>query len=302
MQSPSDIVPFIFYIITFVAGLLGNMSILTLNILDWMKSLDLTSCDLIVSGLGVSNICLQFAFFASYLCSLINLEFFQRHAVQYFLTSKCFFDLLSLWITTWLCLYYCVRIVNCSWPPFLWVKEKFSKMVPWLILYSTIVSLAISLPRIWDFLRVTSANSTLNISSNSTPTNQMTDSSSNILFVTHLTVSLLAFTGMVLSAVIIITSLHMHMKKMARGSDGFRSPQTDAHLGAIKTVSLLLILYILFYTSQSFLILRVVKRGEKAYIACTCVVSIFPTLNSLILIMGSSRLKNGLVQALLHVK
>ncbi|XP_078539530.1 taste receptor type 2 member 7-like [Lissotriton helveticus] len=302
MLSPADIALLVLFMITFVTGLLGNSCILAKNAADWMKSTNLNSCDLIISSLAASNVCLQCAFFSSYLCSTINLDFFLTQALQYFLAMKCIFDSLSVWTSAWLCVHYCVKIVTCNRALFLQLKMNFPRMVPWLILYSVLISLVISLPRLWDFRRASKANTTLAVSGNGATSKPITDSSSAFLFVTYVSVFVLAFGIMVLSAFMIIISLSRHMKKMAESADGFRRPRQDAHLSALKTVTSLLILCVLFYLCQSFLILRVVKRGENAYIVCTCFVSIFPSLNSVILIMGSSRLKKGLVEALLHAK
>ncbi|XP_059580169.1 taste receptor type 2 member 1-like [Alligator mississippiensis] len=55
---------------------------------------------------------------------------------------------LSLWFATWLAVFYCVKITSFNQPLFLWLKLRFSGLLPWLILGSLLVSLATSLPSV----------------------------------------------------------------------------------------------------------------------------------------------------------
>ncbi|XP_069057616.1 taste receptor type 2 member 4-like [Pleurodeles waltl] len=301
MALPVDAAMFVLQVIALVSGLMGNVFILTVNFIEWVKSSsDLSSCDLILTSLAFSNLghlCLYFVIKTN---PTLNEAFSSMDsALNRFFVVVFWLRCCSLWFATWYCVYCCVKIVRFTQPHIVRMTKVLLKNVHWLLLGSAVISLASCLPSAFNFEAQSAANGLSNFSIFSTRNVSVlgpkildvknTAYISNILFV---------FAIFTFSAIAILTTLCRHMKRMRQNAKDFSNIHMDATFGAVKTVAFLLLLYSAFYVTQCLRYLYVYPSNGMVSFASTLVVAYFPAINSVILIMGIGRLKKKLTRTL----
>ncbi|XP_077667595.1 LOW QUALITY PROTEIN: taste receptor type 2 member 7-like [Eretmochelys imbricata] len=277
-------------------GVVANGYIVALNCIDWAKSRTLTSYDKIIS-LAFSRFCLQFLVTLDLFLIKIYPNLFARfQTYQLYLVIWMFINQVSLCFASCLSVFYCVKIATFNQSLFSWLKLKISKLVPLLLLGSVLYSLVTTVNFIlfsYSYC-VSSHNSTDRLSTNGT----MSDNEIKLMKFTFLIQSigsvfpLIVFTA---SSVLLIISLWRHIRKMNLNSDlnpNFRNPSTDAHVHALKSVVSFFIIYNIYYVASTLLIGNPSYcKDEWKYMGCTFVVAAYPSLHSIILILGNPKLK-----------
>ncbi|XP_077310021.1 taste receptor type 2 member 40-like [Lithobates pipiens] len=284
----------------FVTGVSGNIFILFVHFLEWLKTCKHNPCNLILNAIGISNICLQIANdiveVSFYICLDAYNDDFVNNLVTALIASL---SLSSLWCSTCLCLYYCVKIVNLNGPLFYKIKANIPVVVPWLLVFSVVLSWSVGMPALWDLYTGYSITA-LNITGNVTLEESIYpyESKCNCIFYLYVLVASLAFVIIFLAGGTIITSLCKHMTRMRQNNEGLGHSRIRTHLSAAKTVTALLILYLIFYGTFSFINNPVYVLDIETAIVCNIVISTFPTVNAIILIMRNIKLLNALKQVL----
>ncbi|XP_069057667.1 taste receptor type 2 member 40-like [Pleurodeles waltl] len=249
--------------------------------------------DLFLLFLGLTNIFMQGFTSSEQLLRLLQREMYNKDSVwKTFLILSPFFYFSSFWLNAWICVFYCIKIVNFSHPLCLRLKFRISAMLPWLVVVSLLASLAVNVSRIWSFGELpTNISTTINATSSST--------SDGI----HLFHKLLMFiTGclvpqimIVITAVLVLTSLYRHTRRMQQNNTGFTTgPSVEAHTSAAKTILSLVTLYACFTLAAMLGVKDENWYTESAtyYIYMFIGVS-YPSINSLILIFGNPKLKEA---------
>ncbi|XP_009957312.1 PREDICTED: taste receptor type 2 member 8-like [Leptosomus discolor] len=275
-----------------VVGFIGNGFITAVNIINWIKSKKISSADMILIFLSTSRFILQ----VTILMHIHNLYFADvlklASVYKAFGAIWMFVNHASLWFSTWLYVLYCVKIINVTQWLLLQIKLRISRMVPWLLLGSLVISSVTSLPFLWITTSTYLCSSTGYCRENSTA--HITDWGSS-----HLYLLLLYFVGCffplvlsVVTSVLLITSLWKHTKKMQCYVDTFRDPLIDVHLTAIKSIISFLILYLSSFVAQILLILSTSQSKDVVKVAISLVVAgAYPSIHSIILIIVNSKLK-----------
>ncbi|XP_069470017.1 taste receptor type 2 member 7-like [Ambystoma mexicanum] len=287
MVSPLDMPLLPAFALIHLTGLSVNLLILAVKCMEWRQNIDLNACDVIIASLGGCNLLLQCATFAKQFFFTYWYKTFSdgRVALPFLVTGYALFSC-SIWFSTWLSVYYCLKIGNSKQSIFLWLEVRFHKVVPWLLLGSVIESVAISLPLIWDL--------EIPFPANQTSYAPRIMSRCSCIYQFHVAVHFLALTICCCAAVAILLSLWRHVRRMQQNAESFRSAQLGAHLGAVKTVTALLILYV---ASSILLTLTVVlhqiEDSKSAALINAILYSALPSVNGFILIMGNTRLKKA---------
>ncbi|XP_065257459.1 taste receptor type 2 member 7-like [Emys orbicularis] len=291
---------FIFYLIIsaieFSVGVVVNGYIVALNCIDWAKSRTLTSYDKIITSLAFSRFCLQF-FMTDYSLFRIYSNLFVRfQTAQLYTVIWLFINQMSLCFASCLSVFYCVKIATFNQSLFSWLKLKISKLVPWLLLGSVLYCLVTTVAfTLFSYSYcLSSHNSTDRLSTNST----MSDNIKNLMeltFLIHSVGSIFPLIVFIVSSVLLIISLWRHIRKMNLNSDlnpNFRNPSTDAHVRALKSVVSFFIFYNIYYVVSTFSI------GNLSYLNAEWKIRVFlfigaayPSVHSIILILGKSKLK-----------
>ncbi|XP_069057622.1 taste receptor type 2 member 7-like [Pleurodeles waltl] len=280
------------------------MFILSVNFIGWIKRRsDLSSCDLLICSLALSNLCHVGLYFVISINFLLSLKFFSLDtSISWIYGAMLAFRCCSLWFCTWFCLYCYVKIETFTHPLVLRLVTRYLRSMQWLLLASALVSLAICLPSASNY-ETQPANHNLSDNSVLANRNALHNASLNILglllifsemnssYSTHTMFVFLIFLSL---GVAILIILCRHMKRMRVNADSFRNPSLKAHRGAVKTITLLLLLYSTYYVLQivafshySPKTLEILSNFANLYV---------PVFNSIILIQGISKLWKTLTE------
>ncbi|TFK03635.1 ADP-dependent glucokinase [Platysternon megacephalum] len=280
-----------------LAGVVANGYIVALNCIDWAKSRKLTSYDKIITSLAFSRFCLQvFVSSDNFLYKLYPDFFYMNETSIPYAVTWMFINQVSLCFASCLSVFYCVKIATFNQSLFNWLKLRLSKLVPWLLLGSvlyclvTTVAFTVFTYSYW----VSSHNSTDCLSRNVT----ISDNNKNhavFTFLIHGIGSISPIILFIASSALLIISLRRHIRKMSLNSDlnpSFRNRTMDAHVRALKSVVSFFILYNIYYMASTFSI------GSLAYVSdelritvCTIILPAYPSLHSIVLILGNPKLK-----------
>ncbi|XP_056388317.1 taste receptor type 2 member 40-like [Hyla sarda] len=284
----------IFNVILVVTGSTGSSVILAVQFLDWLKTDHLSPVDLIIISTGFVNLLLQGSFACNGICFLLFVEIYVQvwivNPLVAFMNSMAFS---SLWCSTTLCFYYYVKIINLNGTIFYKLKAKLPVIVPWLLVFSFVISWSTGLPAYWDIYRHSSFP-TDNATNVSTTHLLNFKSRCNCLFKIYIGLSAVAFTIILFTAGGFIKSVYKHMTQMKKNNEGLRPGKLSAHISAARTVTLLLIFHLIFYGMLNVIFTGTQDIGSILFSVSYTVASSFPTANAIVLILGNRKLSNKL--------
>ncbi|KAM3913986.1 taste receptor type 2 member 39-like [Leptodactylus fuscus] len=295
MSDIHPILAVVIHAVLFLIGFIENVFILVIHFLDWLKTHELNPCDLIIACIVLSNIFLQATVLANVVFYFLFLVIYAQVSVINVLSATmASLAFSSLCCSTCLCYYYCVKIVSLSGACFHKLKSTLPLMVPWLLAFCVALSWAVGLPAYWDIYRTT-VDPVSNSSSNGTLDFTLSiQSRCKCLFQIYTVVSAVAFTVIFITAGTLISSLCLHMRRMKQNSESSGCSKVRSHLSAARTVTLLLISYLVFYGALSTIFNETTEIGTVLFSLCFIVVSGFPVINAVILITGNRKLSNAL--------
>ncbi|KAL2779853.1 taste receptor type 2 member 1 isoform 2 [Daubentonia madagascariensis] len=252
--------------------------------------------DLLLSCLAVSRICLQLLIFYTHLGVLSLVEFltFSESFTISFLTSES-----ELWFATWLGVFYCAKIANVSHPLFFWLKMRISKLVPWLILGSLLyVSTACVFHS--KYIQPIPQNLSVGFSSKNIMTQiKVKFALQYFFFVMGFPVPLLIF---LVAVLLLVFSLGRHAQQMRNMAAGSRDPRRSADVHAMLSILSFLILYFSHYTMEGLFSSQKFQLGSFSFLFGILVLGTYPSVHSVILILGNPKLKQNVKKFLLHNK
>nr|DBA15163.1 TPA: hypothetical protein GDO54_004411 [Pyxicephalus adspersus] len=276
--------------ILIVTGLSGNIFILIVHLLDWLKTREHNPCNIIINSIGTSNIILQGAVSFQEICFFISPKLFSQVWVSFLIIGiMTSLTLSSLWCATCLCFYYCVKITNINRFMLYKLKAKLAKVVPWLIFFSVVLSWSSGMPAYWDLyfhFSLISGNKTGNVTMLMFYRN---GSRCNCFFEMSIFLASFAFAIIILTGGAIITSLCRHMSRMRQNNESWGQSRIQTHLSAVRTVTSLLVLYLVFFIIFTILSNPTSITDDVTITVGFIVVACFPTLNSIILILGNRK-------------
>ncbi|XP_078509323.1 taste receptor type 2 member 40-like [Lissotriton helveticus] len=300
MLSAFAVVSLAIFGIGTVTGIITNAFILVVNFMVSVHSLCIQPGDLIITTLGLSNICFQLTMAVNDFCAFLWDEVYFSFEVYAVINVLILFTIVSsFWFTVCLCVFYCIQILIFTRPFLIKLKQNIAKVVHWLLLGSTFTSLTISLPAAWCVDKGVSENMTYSVTVNITLEGVIPRLNPYFLLFSNLLGCTLPLILVCISNVLIIRSLCSHAKNMARGSSS-GTPRGEAGLGAARTVTSLLLIYILFYVSEVFMFLDMFPPASPWMVVCLAVIYLYSPVQSVILILGSPKLKAMSIQILHH--
>ncbi|XP_006268682.2 taste receptor type 2 member 40-like [Alligator mississippiensis] len=295
--SAIELSPIILFYLSIVAiesvtGIVGNGFILVINLASWVRNRVVSSCDMILIFLSFSRLCLQSCMLMDFVCNLFYPSFYNQEDVyENFKAIFVFLNNSSLWFATWLGVFYCAKIANFNHSSFLWLKQNISSLVPWLLAGSLLFSFGSSLSFYWDIYKVYCNYSTAFPLENTTELKVIKNT--NLFYVIFLCNASLSLPTIVFvsSIVLLISSLWRHTKRMQNNGTGLRDPSTEAHRGAIKSVFSFLILYFFNLIALILTLSNIFSAYGTWDILCMLVMSAYPMVHSVILILGNPKLR-----------
>ncbi|XP_053328045.1 taste receptor type 2 member 40-like [Spea bombifrons] len=272
----------------FLIGLSLNMCILVVNFKEWKKGARLQQYNQLHITMATVNILLQCVLTLS-LYIVWSPVLYDQGWVALFSTLPLSLIYFSVWLNTWLCVHYSTSIATFSHCAITWMKSHFSTLLPKLILASAVGSFVISLPAIWNVYSETQ-EANRNFSINSTVTGEIFVNPSYRLAGT----SLGCFLPVTLCSLCIahtLTSLLRHVWRVKHNDSGFSRPSLRAHVRAVRTMVLLLMLYMSFFVAQALsFVTNHTTEDPLAFLNWFLLLS-FPAAGSLVIIQANSKLR-----------
>ncbi|XP_005436997.2 taste receptor type 2 member 40-like [Falco rusticolus] len=288
-------------IIESMAGLLGNGTILVASSTSCIRSKILSSYDAIMIFLSLSRFFLQSWMMLDLFLSLFcETSYYEEHLFVILKTVFMFLNYSSFWSAAWLSAFYCIKIASFTQSFFIWLKQRISCLVPWVLITSSLFSFATSLPFAWDVYDVHdnfSAPSTMTNSSERRVTMKASFFLLIILCNAGIALPLIVF---VVSSILLIRSLWIHTRQIQNSATGFRNPSLEAHIGAIKSVLSFLIFYVTYFISLVPILADVFLPLSIGEAMCIAVMAACPAGHSMVLIWSNPKFRELLARVLHH--
>ncbi|KAM3674902.1 taste receptor type 2 member 2-like [Ammospiza maritima maritima] len=278
------------------AGMWINAFIVCVLCIAWVKKKTLNSNEKILLLLGCSRI--------SYLCiawiykflSFIYPNFLHVHTIlQLAVFFQAFFNHCNLWFSASLCGFYCIKIATFRNRFFIYLKLKIDRMVPWLLLGSGILALAVGIVA-YDVADTPHCNSN--------STGQGNFGTANIKMDKHFFPSFFlagfeyaaSFMAVIFSAVFLLFSLWRHKRTMQTNS--MKDLSMDAHIRAMKSIFSFLVVYSINFVCLVLNMVYVTKKLNHMTFLILVFQYIFPGLHSLVLVFSNPKLEKALLKIL----
>ncbi|OCT61883.1 hypothetical protein XELAEV_18047913mg [Xenopus laevis] len=279
-----------------ILGILTSMFIMSVNFQSWIKGQNLNPTDLLNVALAFCNMVFSVSNYAFITCIFfITCWVFEY---QVYVENYCFAYSLfcNSWLSSCLCFFYFVKVNNFKPGYLAWLKLRINTLVPRLILGTQVFSVLNSLLYLLGFSDENVENSAVPLVTNQTAI--ITDYRTCIYFYIFLLFinCCIPFLIILVTTSLNISSLYNHICRMQKNLGEFGGPSMKIHQRTVLTMTLLLIFYMLFYAvvlGYSFFL-----NTELFIWVYYTALSFFPPLQSIILIMGNSRLKQTCVNIL----
>ncbi|XP_072265292.1 taste receptor type 2 member 4-like [Pyxicephalus adspersus] len=234
-----------------IIGMVINAFIAVVNIIDITKGRALKPVDKVLLSLGLCRFVLQALLImdtVKYFIWFSDVPF-QAETALWLGVQKAL-DHCNLWLTAWLCLLYCVKIVHCRLHSFL--KQKIPRLILPVIVESVLMSMLSGGLLAWSFhekfIKSTSKNSSIHL-----------DFEINIppLVIGQFLPFLIA----AISTLLLLKTLLGHVCRIKNRGD-FSSLKMDIHIASIRTVLLFFLISALKLIS--IIVKKVDEQGEQA--------------------------------------
>ncbi|XP_075718073.1 taste receptor type 2 member 39-like [Rhinoderma darwinii] len=270
-----------------IIGLLLNGFIVIVNLFWWLKRQTIQTIDVLITGLGLVRIVILSAYTQNvfYLISgrsLIQIDAFP----DYVLTSIMCMNFCNLWWGSVLCVFYCVKITTYNNRLFMRLKMNISKLVPWLLLISLVISFLSSLPCKWVIFSIDVVNGT-DDGYETLETNVVN------MFLIIFAGSIIPFMIVCVSIYLIILSLLRHTRNMSGRDSGFSDAQRDIHLSVIRNMISFLVFNALYFVAYTTYALSEHLKIPALRSFCNFCNYAYISLHSIYFIINNQELKNS---------
>ncbi|KAM4013576.1 taste receptor type 2 member 10-like [Anomaloglossus baeobatrachus] len=263
----------------------GNVFIIVVTFLDSCKSRRLPINNQLILGFSVFSLLhgLQKGYLQyKELYKLASNEY-DKKATHVFM----YLNLCTLWFSALLCVHFCLKVVNINHKFYIRLQKRFPSLFPWIIFSFLLGYFFLSLSSALEMKEYCILNSTTKV-----VTIKMSPRCSWSMLIFIVICGLCGF-FCTISALTILISLLKHIRRIRENSEGSRSPNMDAHIRAILTVTTLLAANILIFISVFLSIFC-----EALVLPFGILISICHIFSSYYLIRGTKKLEETLVEIL----
>nr|DBA22660.1 TPA: hypothetical protein GDO54_013673 [Pyxicephalus adspersus] len=261
--------------------------------MDLVQGRNVSPRERILSTLGLFNIFYQLTLITNDLVLFLWNELYFSDKVHTTFSMILLFTIFSsFWFTACLCGFYYVSIVSFKHPLFMQLKQRMLEVVNWMLALSVLIALTISFPVAWNISKPITNPGTANSTSLEEGISQISPH--------YLLIASIFGCGVPLVLVgaadaIVLKSLFTNARLLLRNAGGMSVQSVDASMAAARTITSLLFLYLCFYLSVISLFLNIVLLGSTWFPLCVTVIYSYSPIQSVILILGSPKLKGALL-------
>ncbi|KAG9464254.1 hypothetical protein GDO78_020244, partial [Eleutherodactylus coqui] len=269
--------------VTLIISFPPNFFIIAVNILDFFKTRRLLLSDLLISGITIANLLQSFLkAFLQYHFQLISKGYLKIGVFVALYLSTC-----TLLFSALLSIHFCLKIVNINHRFYICLQRSLPKLFPGIILTFLLGCLFLNLHSALDTNQGCLSNTTSKLVEVTHP------KCSWSLFIT-MTISALGTFLCFVSALTILISLLKHMKRIQGNTEGSGSPNMEAHIRAIKTITSLLAANSFTFTS---IFMRAFSEGFWIFLS-GLLISVCYIFSSYFFIKGTKKLDKTLEEIL----
>ncbi|OCT71542.1 hypothetical protein XELAEV_18034518mg [Xenopus laevis] len=271
-------------------GSLANGFMVIASLMDFASRKKFGASESILICLGLSRFAFLWTLFFMFLMSTFLNSLIDKY-LDVLMYVFLFLNNASLWYATWLCMFYCVRIVNISNCVFVVFKKNFDRCLPVLLLGSLALSVGLSLLLLCNSI----TNVDLTASTGSRPLGMSSKSTSRFLIISFIG-SIPPFLVFCIAAWLVVDSLRKHtrmMKEQERTS--FKEPSLEAHYGALKSVGHFFFFYVLYIISFSLYQSGIASPNSIGGSICTVLIGSYPSVHSILLLLQNNKLQQSLM-------
>ncbi|XP_068943161.1 taste receptor type 2 member 134-like [Petaurus breviceps papuanus] len=285
----------IFFLLESMAAVIQNGFIIIVLGREWVCCWTLPPGDMILVSLGISRFFLQWIA----VLSDFHTYFSPVNSNIYFGIFWNFINVTTFWFTTWLAVFYCVKISSFTHPIFLWLKWRISRFVPWLLLWSLLISTLIFIPFFAKFYLAFQHPFTGNYSEMITSDDITGISQMYFLMPLNLFIFLIAFLFFLASIILLISSLCQHLRNMQHHSAGPQDPSMQVHITTLKSVFFFLIFYTSYVLPLIITTIEPISVCSSQFWVLEVVIYAGISIHPAFLIVNSSKLRRAL-RKILH--
>ncbi|XP_078241629.1 taste receptor type 2 member 40-like [Pogona vitticeps] len=278
-----------------LGGLISNGFIVTVIIHEWTKNKSLTASEQLLLSLGISNFLATVLLTPFYIDDFIMTNFTFNLVLRKIFPIAVFLVISRYWLTAWLCVFYCIKIVNSTRSFFLWCKLRISWLTPRVLVGSLIVSFLVSFFAFLNKSPEHQSNTTA-IATTGTQGKTMRETVHFFKFSFVAIASGGPFLIVFVCSILVVVSLCTHARQMTSEESTLKNPQTEVHIKAARTVLFLLFLYASFLVSQFLSMTVDLRRFER--LAISAVMMVYSPAQAYILLLGNPKLKQAAAQKL----
>ncbi|KAM5302421.1 taste receptor type 2 member 60 [Glossophaga mutica] len=257
MDERAIILDIISFLLCLVAVVSNGLITVALG-MQWLLRRVLSPCDKLLISLGASRFCLQWVVICERIYVFLCPKATPYNPVLQFLAFQWdFLNAATFWFSSWLSVFYCVKIATFTHPVFLRLKQKVSGLVPCMLLSSVGLSTLSTLLFFIGNQSIYQKYFMRGLQSGNVTGDAIRRTYEKLYFfplkiVTWTVPTIVFLSGMVL----LIVSLGRHAKKTFLSTSGAHDPSAQAHIKAL----LVLISFAILFTS-SFLSLVLGAAG-----------------------------------------
>ncbi|KAM9305081.1 taste receptor type 2 member 4-like [Gastrophryne carolinensis] len=280
------------------SGLLGivlNSWIIFVNVEDWRKGGRMSPCDHILSLMGIVNTLLQGLFSTGMILTEMGAG---KTSVQANMIIIKIINILigcNLWLTAWLSIYYCLKIVPFSKGSLLFLKMRISSLVLKLLAITMIDSIGLAVLSHWSFHAEAIAATITNVTN--VTCYSFKKSCRLVVSPVYLIVVLVeCFLALILTLVpiaVTLISLWRHVRMIKRKDVNSSRFQTQAHILAAKTMLLLLTIHVVFYGACVASVLKSFRVDDITMYVSSYFLLVYPITQAVVIITRNSKLSTA---------
>ncbi|NXG10107.1 T2R40 protein, partial [Sakesphorus luctuosus] len=277
------------------AGMWINTFIVSVLCVAWIKKKTLDSNAKILLLLGCSRLWyLVFSWLYSFLLIIYPHFLYVQPTYTVIISIMSFFECSHLWVSACLCGFYCVKIVNFRNSFFIYLKVKIDRIVPWLLVGSLLLALAIGI-----LVYSIDIKENCNNSTGEGNFSKMSIHKDDGFFHIYSIVGfgfVTSFMAVIFSALLLLFSLWRHKRNMQTNS--MKDLSVDAHIKAMKSILSFLVMYSINFISLILSLISSMKKENPMMFLTYMFQYVFPVVHSLLLIFSNPKLEETLLSIL----
>ncbi|XP_053410812.1 taste receptor type 2 member 10-like [Nycticebus coucang] len=297
MLSVVESIFFVVAAIVSILGFLGNGFIVLMYCTDCVKR-KCSMLGFILTGLAISRACLIWIIIIDgFIWVFPPYRHYSHNLLEYINYMWVIINQSTIWFATSLNIFYFLKIANFSHYVFLWLKMRINRILS-LLMGSLLISWLIMIPQVkkaFNDNKMKNRNTTWQFSMRKKEyLIQQVLQNIGVFFV---------FTLSLITCFLLIISLWRHKRKMQINATGFRDPNTEAHVKAMKMLVSFIIFFILYFIGYAIEISYfTLSKNKLTYIFGMINMCISCWGHSFTLILGNSKLKQASLRILQQLK